>query len=96
MRTFRQPWEALLPHRSASAASSSEPPLSVGLACRFGRSDFGILCSRCRRPDGLRARGVIDRRQLLGRCGAEHDGIGIVEDLTEGDGGWGRAPGVEL
>jgi hypothetical protein len=45
---------------------------------------------------GCRARGVIDRRQLLGRCGAEHDGIGMAEDLTEGDGGWRRAPGVEV
>ena len=36
---------------------------------------------------GRRARGVIDRPQRLGGCEAEHDGFGMVPDLTDGDGG---------
>ena len=31
---------------------------------------------------GRRARGVIDRRQPVGRCDAEHDGFGMVADLA--------------
>ena len=40
---------------------------------------------------GCQARGVIDHRQPVGRCDAEHDGFGMVEDLAEGDGGCRRA-----
>ena len=64
------------------------------VADRDVRSPARGLAIRCMRPGdlmGRRARGVIDRRQRLGRCDAEHDGFGMVEDLTEGDGGGRRA-----
>jgi len=63
------------------------------VADRDVRSPARGLATRCVGPGdlmGRRARGVIDRRQRLVRCDAKHDGLGMVENLTEGDGGWIR------
>ena len=58
--------------------------------CGLQRAGWPLRCVGPGDLMGRRARGVIDRRQRLGRCDAQHDGFGMVEDLTEGDGGWRR------
>jgi hypothetical protein len=59
------------------------------------RSPARGLALRCMLPGdlmGCRPRGIIDRRQPVGRCDAEHDRFGMVEDLTEGDGAFAPQP----
>ena len=63
------------------------------VADRDVRSKARGLAIGCMRPGdlmGCPAGGVIDRRQRLGRCDAEHDCFGMVADLTDGDGGCRR------
>jgi hypothetical protein len=83
----------LVRHRHPGAPIGLPPSASASRAIAEPMSPARELAIRCMRPGeltGCRARGVIDRRQPLGRCDGEHDRFGMVEHLAEGDGGCRR------